>query len=497
MKIYELLEALKPSEYRKYVKGWDKTKYEDIFGGKYRIELPTPDKDRKQIKPDPYLDRELMLMGYEIHDYTAGLAKSLKTGRIIRIGKLITDPDLIKRFANDPARSGSNTQNKEYRIIISRHPYDIAGMSTNRGWSSCMNINVGSNRKYVAVDVKEGTIIAYLVKRDDNNIERPVARVLIKPFINSRKDVALGVNGIVYGTAPPWFANTVVEWANNINKSRKLKGIFSLHPDMYNDDDEPFLAVGTEVSPQDVADEIEKSPGLILYLLDNGYINEGVLLACANCNTYMIQEILQAGASSTSPLALTEAVQIAWCNRSDDNAGDVLSLLFEYISYSTEGISEKAILTALQHDYKSVYTLREHSYTLTEEMIKVCKNSLLESFYSEEDWETDEMCNLINAFRKSKLQIPSFALSEIAKDGEAALYYVDLFKTRFKQGEAAMVQYVTEEDNAYAEMEDLLRYAVMLYRKDKTKPEEILDKLQQNQIVWLEYTNIIAEPKAG
>ena len=55
MKLCELLEGLKPSQYRRYVQGWDKSKYNDIFNNKYRIELPTPPAaaTNSDIRPDP------------------------------------------------------------------------------------------------------------------------------------------------------------------------------------------------------------------------------------------------------------------------------------------------------------------------------------------------------------------------------------------------------------------------------------------------------------
>ena len=40
MRYSEFSEALKPSEYRNLVKGWDKTRYAELFGGRNRIYLP-------------------------------------------------------------------------------------------------------------------------------------------------------------------------------------------------------------------------------------------------------------------------------------------------------------------------------------------------------------------------------------------------------------------------------------------------------------------------
>jgi hypothetical protein len=105
------------------------------------------------------------------------------------------------------------TQNKikSYYIVFSKHAYDVAGMSTNRGWSSCMNLYGGSNASYISHDIIEGTMVAYLVNMTDKNINRPIARIAIKPFVNvdDSTDVAYQAEDQIYGTAPRDFLRTV------------------------------------------------------------------------------------------------------------------------------------------------------------------------------------------------------------------------------------------------------------------------------------------------
>ena len=481
MRIQELVEALKPSQYRKYVQGWDKSKYNDIFGGKYRIELPTPE-DNTSAEPDPYVEKAIKAAGYEISDYKAGLAK--KDNRQIRIGKILTDPNIIKRFTNDPARAGSNLSNKS-KIIISRHPYDVAGMSTDRGWTSCMNLETGSNKKYIAADVKEGTIIAYLVGPGDNDIRKPIARVLIKPFINKNSgDVALGVSNKVYGNPPPWFAQTVINWADKINSSRKLAGIFVVPSNLYNDDDEIVKMVG-DIDPQEIAEEIQLSNiNKITNMIHEGYVTTEVLLRCANFSIHKIADIADAVGASDDKDLLNEQVQIAWCNRSDNNASEVISKFLDN-NWSIE-ISEKAILIAISHDHNTLRELRRSSYRLTEEMVKLGKESLLKYYYSD-DMGIGELCDLIDGFYGAKLQIPKDVLNEIADQGEAAVYYGNTYKKRFEAGEHAMSRDL--RPNKHEEISQLGRYAVMIYALDRSQPEEILNTLKQSDLLWHEYTH--------
>ena len=70
-------------------------------------------------------------------------------------------------------------------IVFSNHPYDIAGMSTGRSWSSCMNLYKGYNKKFVSNDIQEGTFIFYIIYKDDLNIKDPIGRGLVKPYIDT------------------------------------------------------------------------------------------------------------------------------------------------------------------------------------------------------------------------------------------------------------------------------------------------------------------------
>jgi hypothetical protein len=241
MKLNELLlEKLAPSIYRQYVKNWDKTRYADIFNkyphdrNAYRIYIPILSNDN--IQPDPRVLNYIKQYGYEVYDYRSGYVQKPGT-QPEKIGSVLKDQTIKRIYDKDPARRES-----KHIIVISRHPYDIAGMSTDRGWKSCMNLDIATNQahifsQYIPIDIKEGTLIAYLVKKEDTNIERPSARILIKPFIkiDNEREVMLGVEDKVYGTAPAEFKNTVVKWANEVNASKGLYGAFVFNDKLYDD----------------------------------------------------------------------------------------------------------------------------------------------------------------------------------------------------------------------------------------------------------------------
>jgi len=236
-----IIEALKPSEYRQYVKSWDKARFASLFNdpkfntdrNHYRIYLPLVKSPIQVANVPVEIQNTLSEKGYEVQDYKAGLAKEKNGKRIMKIGKLLP-PDLQQKFANDKSRQAQD----EYMVVISRHPYDIAGMSTDRGWVSCMNLRDGINRHYVAVDVKEGTIIAYLVKTTDIDIKNPVGRISIKPFIElNTREIVFGAEDRVYGTDVPGFKKTVINWVNYTNKKIITKDMIlaQLAPGIYPD----------------------------------------------------------------------------------------------------------------------------------------------------------------------------------------------------------------------------------------------------------------------
>lgn len=89
----------------------------------------------------------------------------------------------------------------DYILVISKKPYDIVSMTSCRSWGGCMDMYKGLNREKIKDDIREGTLIAYLIKPDDLNIENPISRVLIKPFIseNNPNDILYKPENKVYG----------------------------------------------------------------------------------------------------------------------------------------------------------------------------------------------------------------------------------------------------------------------------------------------------------
>jgi hypothetical protein len=336
MKIIELTsESLKPSQYRQYVKGWNKSKWDDIFQGKYRIYLPLLETDHSEVKPNIAVKNALEKVGMKITDYVNGYAvkHSETNSRIYRIGRILSnpkfdfDPWIKKQFDNDPKRVNS----KNSLVVISRHPYDIAGMSTNRGWSSCLNLNQEqSNSHYIPLEIKHGTCVAYLIHSTDKDIKNPIARVAIKPFVNivESNDIAFGVDEVVYGTANQSFIQTVINWADNVNKSRKLQGVFNISPHVYNTTRMSSKIIG--IDDIELKRQLEKVTADGLSIQDIDDPSELVQLAAVKDNGYAIGFIKDP----------SEKVQMAALG-AEDSTNDIDNSLNKFLIWSKSGVFDR------------------------------------------------------------------------------------------------------------------------------------------------------------
>lgn len=166
---------------------------------------------KKQLKTVYHVDWDSYIKGYAYESMPDGGGNVKEDKRKpVRIGKLLQkyNPELLKRYKEDPARQ---TQ-KEYVIVISRHPYDIAGASTDRNWTSCYDYNFDKivykdKKKEPPVDQTTWDsfpcsdnvenelpeLIAYLVPKDELRengkiaLHKPISRISIKGYVHKNK----------------------------------------------------------------------------------------------------------------------------------------------------------------------------------------------------------------------------------------------------------------------------------------------------------------------
>lgn len=175
--------------------------------------------------------------------------KGQKIGRLIAKDTIPTaggNMNAADLFSRDPIRVGKNIRSaissNNLWIVISNHAYDLAGMSTNRNWTSCMNIVDGDNKLYVKHDIQWGTLVAYIIDKDDTNIQEPYGRVLIKPYKLQRSGYfGFDAAPIVYSPevtvySPYIGLRPIRQWLKDIcEEIQEGEGILKSLQNLYND----------------------------------------------------------------------------------------------------------------------------------------------------------------------------------------------------------------------------------------------------------------------
>ena len=104
-------------------------------------------------------------------------------------------------------------KNRSKVIAFTWLPRAIASMSTNVGWTSCMNLYDGQYRNYVFPTIEAGAFIAWLVQEGDEEIlNDPQARILIKAYVSDNDKIFWYPSKHIYGTAPKDFYEKVKDF---------------------------------------------------------------------------------------------------------------------------------------------------------------------------------------------------------------------------------------------------------------------------------------------
>ena len=256
----------KPTAYKK----WDK-----IFGkGVNRISIPIKNSSVQLPSNLPLFEEVRFILhknNYKMitmQDYLNN--KVYKIGddkNPLKIGKLLSklDKELFQKYDTSKERKEwvevFKNSDKGLKIIISRHPYDLLGMTSGRDWrgGSCMRLGSENDKVYLDIlasmgqkighnetpgdfrltiknDIKEGVLVAYVVKNSDSNINNPISRLLIKPYLNTKniKDVIWVSADKLYGQNVGGFKKSVDEWIDSW-QGEMSEGLYCIKGDLYDD----------------------------------------------------------------------------------------------------------------------------------------------------------------------------------------------------------------------------------------------------------------------
>lgn len=237
-------------------------KIHTAFGGKDFTHFPLVG----HSSVDPDVGEHLANHGYDIKDYRKGIvskktivgnpAKGIPHREKVveeKIGSVLdktkASDSVKKAYVNDPARTAfkSSMISGGHHVVISTHPYAIAGASTGTNWNSCMNMDDGCNRDYLQHDSRTGTHVAYLVHHDDPTAfktglpTKPLARVMLKAHHDSHdsndgeRDTIYRPEHRSYGSSSDSFNHAVNAWAST-HYPAKSDTTYHKDDSLYNDD---------------------------------------------------------------------------------------------------------------------------------------------------------------------------------------------------------------------------------------------------------------------
>ncbi|GAB5389903.1 MAG: hypothetical protein Alpg2KO_28710 [Alphaproteobacteria bacterium] len=200
------------------------------FGDKDRLYFDLPQAGDHPTGHQLAICHWLDLQGFTDVDYADGKATA-PDGKRRRIGRALGPrPDLLRAYSDDPGRARDKLM-----VVISRDPVDIARMSTGRGWVSCMAAD-GEYADYLPREIAGGTIIAYLAKKSDPDLNDPLGRMLIKPHVEQLYRTVTMLPDNVYGIGHPALQDIAWQFAqNHFHRPDDMPGQVELARGLYND----------------------------------------------------------------------------------------------------------------------------------------------------------------------------------------------------------------------------------------------------------------------
>jgi hypothetical protein len=207
--------------------------HDKTFGaGKHHIEIPLPNP-----VPEKVIDH-VKSQG----DSMDGDKVKLKSGRSVELSKYLPRSKADKSVMDDHENWARNKGTSNSKLVISRHPGEVASASTNTHWDSCANMVIsGPAAKAMPHEIHHGTLIAMHVHADakpnehgEYNSRDVLGRTLIKRHNDIDGGSSFHREERKYG-AFPHVANEAVD--KFTEQHYPINGISSKKErDVYNDD---------------------------------------------------------------------------------------------------------------------------------------------------------------------------------------------------------------------------------------------------------------------
>lgn len=287
------------------------SEYQRVFGNRDRITIPLVDPNHSEVQQA--VADALCEKGYQILDYDKGTARSLddtQTGNCVRSIKKILDSEILRE--NFRRRAPADCV-----IVVSRDPVDIIRASTGRSWKSCLNLVDGQERDAFPRESRVGTLIAYLVRKNDPTILRPLARIRLVPYLDSTGTNTVLVPDKPIGMFKNGFVESVQRWVDESFNAGK-SGTFTR--EAYTDGGDDVISLHSSATRQLFKALAENDTNGALKALNNGadvnarahtegHLNDPnpLQLASTNQNLVLVEALIKNGATLGNPRKLPES----------------------------------------------------------------------------------------------------------------------------------------------------------------------------------------------
>lgn len=269
-----------------------------VFGEKqHTIVVPLP-QDNRDIEPHPDVSRHLESKGYRITDYVGGYAQHKDKKQPEKIGKIIADSKTVSdAYRDDADRTEAVNLRKPLQMVISRHPHQVAGMSTGYNFKSCMELPGGHRdaqggcfHHLIPGEVMAGTHVAYLTHAGDDAATKPLARIAMRPFTNPETgNSILKPEEVNYGAEHAPFKKAVNDFAEKHFPAKE--DVYHMASGVYDNDAKTKTIVNSEKILGDKASSPDKLISVLkgdadiptkLKTIQHPNANENVLFTAAS-----------------------------------------------------------------------------------------------------------------------------------------------------------------------------------------------------------------------
>jgi hypothetical protein len=201
-----------------YSRGIWKHNFNELFGDRKRIEVPLETgvgaEDSNAYK---LVSNYLRTHGnYKMTDYVGGYCQRSDDKNVYKIGKIIAENEYIsEHFRECPFR-------QKVKLVISRHPYDIACASWGQDWDSCLNFEDGMSGEELENSISSNMLlIAYTVPISKKGNKKPLGRVLVVPYINRKTGLFHLYPAVTtYGIFHDKYREDLIKWLDDNYNNR-------------------------------------------------------------------------------------------------------------------------------------------------------------------------------------------------------------------------------------------------------------------------------------